>query len=40
MYPIGWGWALFVWGYALAAFLINDRVKLAVYRVLERRGQL
>ncbi len=28
MTPLGWGWALFVWGYALAWFLVNDRVKL------------
>lgn len=35
MTPIGWGWALFVWGYALAWFLVNDRVKLAAYRILE-----
>jgi H+-transporting ATPase len=33
MTPIGWGWALLVWGYALAWFLVNDRVKLAAYRV-------
>ena len=26
MTPLGWGWALFVWGYALAWFLVNDRV--------------
>jgi len=32
MAPIGWNWALFVWGYALAWFLVNDRVKLAAYR--------
>ena len=35
MPPIGWGWALAVWGYALAWFLVNDRVKLAAYRILE-----
>ena len=35
MPPIGWGWALAVWGYALAWFLVNDRVKLAAYRVLD-----
>jgi H+-transporting ATPase len=35
MHPIGWIWALVVWGYALAWFLINDRVKLAAYRLLE-----
>jgi hypothetical protein len=32
----GWGWALAVWGYALAWFLVNDRVKLAAYRVFDR----
>ena len=32
MTPLGWGWALFVWGYALAWFLVNDRVKLIAYR--------
>jgi H+-transporting ATPase len=34
MVPIGWTWALAVWGYALACWLVNDRVKLAAYRVL------
>ena len=24
MTPLGWGWALFVWGYALAWFLVTD----------------
>jgi H+-transporting ATPase len=33
MTPIGWGWALAVWGYALAWFFVNDRVKLAALRV-------
>ena len=28
MTPLGWGWAAFVWVYALAWFLVNDRVKL------------
>jgi H+-transporting ATPase len=28
MTPIGWRWALLVWGYALAWFFFNDRVKL------------
>jgi H+-transporting ATPase len=37
MTPIGWGWALLIWGYALAWFLVNDRVKLAAYRVFEAR---
>jgi H+-transporting ATPase len=35
MPPIGWGWALAVWGYALAWFLVNDRVKLLAYRVFD-----
>lgn len=33
MAPIGWRWALFVWVYALAWFLVNDRVKLAAYKI-------
>lgn len=35
MSPIGWGWALFVWGYALVWFLVNDRVKLLAYRIFD-----
>ncbi len=35
MTPLGWGWALFVWGYALSWFLVNDRVKLLAYRILD-----
>ncbi|MGA7979181.1 MAG: HAD-IC family P-type ATPase [Chromatiaceae bacterium] len=35
MTPLGWGWALFVWGYALAWFLVTDRVKLLAYRVFD-----
>ncbi len=35
MTPLGWGWALFVWGYALAWFLVTDRVKLLTYRVFD-----
>jgi H+-transporting ATPase len=35
MKPLGWGWALFVWGYALAWFLVNDRVKLLAYRMFD-----
>jgi H+-transporting ATPase len=35
MTPLGWGWALFVWGYALAWFLVNDRVKLLAYLILD-----
>jgi H+-transporting ATPase len=35
MTPLGWGWALFVWVYALAWFLVNDRIKLLAYRVFD-----
>ncbi len=33
--PLGWYWALVVWGYALAWFLVTDPVKLLAYRVLD-----
>ena len=36
MTPLGWGWALFVWAYALVWFLVNDRVKLLAYWILDR----
>ena len=36
MAPIGWRLALYVWGYAIAWFVVNDVVKLAAYRVLDR----
>jgi len=35
MTPLGWGWALFVWGYALAWFFVNDRIKLLAYRIFD-----
>ncbi len=35
MTPLGWGWAAFVWGYALVWALASDRVKLLAYRVLD-----
>jgi H+-transporting ATPase len=35
MTPLGWGWALFVWGYAVAWFLATDPVKLLAYRILD-----
>ncbi|HHF7374214.1 plasma-membrane proton-efflux P-type ATPase [Legionella bozemanae] len=31
MKPLGWGWALFVWGYAFVWFLLNDWLKLIAY---------
>ena len=36
MTPLGWGWALFVWVYALFWFLANDRIKLLAYWILDR----
>lgn len=35
MTPLGWNWAGFVWGYALVWFLINDRLKVLAYRILD-----
>jgi len=35
MTPLGWGWALFVWGYALVWFLVTDRAKLLAYQVFD-----
>jgi H+-transporting ATPase len=35
MVPLGWGWAGFVWGYALLWFLLNDRLKLLAYRIFD-----
>jgi H+-transporting ATPase len=36
MAPLGWGWTLLVWAYALAWFLVNDRIKLLAYRIFDR----
>jgi H+-transporting ATPase len=33
MTPLGWPWAMFVWGYAIAWALVNDRLKLLAYRI-------
>ena len=35
MTPLGWGWAVCVWGYAVAWFLVTDPVKLLAYRLLD-----
>ena len=35
MTPLGWGWAGFVWAYALVWFFVNDRVKLLAYRIFD-----
>jgi H+-transporting ATPase len=34
--PLAWYWAVLVWGWALAWFLVNDRFKLLAYSVLDR----
>ncbi|MEB0274170.1 hypothetical protein, partial [Cryobacterium sp. 5B3] len=39
MTPLGWGWAAFVWGYAIAWALVNDRIKLLAYRILDPAGK-
>jgi H+-transporting ATPase len=39
MTPLGWGWAAFVWGYALVWFLVNDRLKLLAYWIFDRAGR-
>jgi len=36
MAPLGWRYAGIVWGYALVWFLVNDRIKLLAYRILDR----
>jgi H+-transporting ATPase len=36
MTPLGWGWAAVVWVYALFWFVVEDQVKLATYRWLDR----
>ncbi len=33
--PLWWGWAAFVWGYAIAWFLLTDPIKLLAYRILD-----
>jgi H+-transporting ATPase len=35
MTPIGWGWAGFVWGYAVACALLTDPIKLLAYRIFD-----
>lgn len=35
MTPLGWGWAAFVWGYAIIWALVGDRIKLLAYRILD-----
>jgi len=35
MTPLGWGWAGFVWLYALAWFVVNDQIKLVALRIFD-----
>jgi H+-transporting ATPase len=35
MTPLGWGWAGFVWGYAIVCALLTDPIKLLAYRILD-----
>lgn len=37
MPPLGWKWAVFVWIYAAIWILLNDRLKLLTYRVIDSR---
>jgi H+-transporting ATPase len=40
MEPLEWSHVALAWGYALAWFLFLEEVKLLVYRLLERRGEV
>ena len=37
MEPIGWEWAIWMWGYALTWFVFNDAVKMGVLRYYRRK---
>jgi H+-transporting ATPase len=37
MVSISWKWVFLIWGYAIVWFLINDRTKLAAYRIFNLR---
>jgi H+-transporting ATPase len=39
MAPIGWKYAMYIWLYATAWFLINNFVKVGVYKLLRKRGR-
>jgi len=36
--PISWKLALFIWGYALVAFVITDFLKVRIYKILNHEG--
>jgi H+-transporting ATPase len=35
MTPVSWHWALLIWAYALAWFLLSDRIKLVAYDIFD-----
>ena len=37
--PIGWTYALLVWGYALVVFLIESGIKIAAVRLFEHEAK-
>jgi H+-transporting ATPase len=37
--PVGWTYALWMWAYALAWFVVNDVAKMWTYRLLRARGE-
>ena len=37
--PVGWTYALLVWGYALAWFLLNSAMKILAYRIIGRHPE-
>ncbi len=37
---MGWGLAVFIWGFAMASFLITDFLKVRLYRYLIRKGEV
>jgi H+-transporting ATPase len=39
MTPLGWGWAAFIWAYAIIWALVNDRFKLVAYHILDPGGR-
>jgi H+-transporting ATPase len=36
--PLGWGLALFVWGYALVCFVLDDLLKVRLYKLIDGRA--
>ncbi|MFB6342847.1 plasma-membrane proton-efflux P-type ATPase [Saccharicrinis sp. FJH62] len=38
--PISWTLALYIWGYAIAAFLITDFLKVRIYKVLDHEDMI